>query len=68
MKTQKFYVFADNRGKLYYSTSPGAFVRFSIRNVEMKTAIFSGITDASKKHLRRLGAGVYEKNKERREK
>ena len=63
MKTQKFYVFADDRGKLYYSTSPGAFVRFSKRRDEIKTAIFSGITDTSKKHLRRVGAGVYEKTK-----
>ncbi len=58
------YVFADNQGKLYHyrllSTSLDAFVRFLKRIDEIKTAI--------KKHLRRVGAGVYEKNKERREK
>ena len=64
MKTQKFYVFADNRGKLYYSTSPSAFVRFSKRRDEIKTSVFVGIAVSFKKHLRRLCAGVYEKNKD----
>ena len=59
MKTRKFYVFADNQGKLYHyrllSTFLDAFVRFLKRIDEIKTAI--------KKHLRRVGAGVYEKTK-----
>ena len=56
MKTkQERYVFADNQGKLYHSTSLDAFIRFLKRIDEIKTAI--------KKHLRRVGAGVYEKNK-----
>jgi len=43
MKTQKFYVFADNQGKLYHYRLLSTFLSF-----------FTGIAVSFKKHLLRI--------------
>ena len=60
---KKFLKFADDRGKLYYSTSQTVFARYTKKS-SIKTAIFQGETRLTKKQLEeltRVASGVYMK-------
>ncbi len=60
---KKMLKYADEKGKLYYSTSQSRFAQFT-KTHEIKSAIFQGETILTRKQaeeLTRIGNGVYMK-------
>ncbi len=58
----KMYQYADQRGDVYYATSPQAFARYAEKTREITASVFQGTRLVEPAWMVRIARGVYRPN------